>query len=147
MIETIHVLNGPNLNMLGVREPEIYGRDTLEGIIEGLRIAFPSIHFVSYQTNVEGEMINYLHKHREEFEGVILNPGAWCHYSVALLDALKVLTCPVVEVHLSNIYKREEFRRHSLTASACQGVISGFGKRSYFLAAHYLLYAYMDGKR
>ncbi len=140
MIKTIHIVNGPNLNFLGNREPEIYGYDTLDSILIELNHVFPQINFFHFQSNHEGEIIDYLQKNYGVIEALIINPGALTHYGIALLDTLKYMKCPIVEVHLSNIYQREEFRKHSVTASAAKGIISGFGKYSYFLAVNYLLY-------
>ncbi len=135
------ILNGPNLNLLGQREPELYGQTTLEelealceawGAELGLGVAFR-------QTNYEGQLIDWVQQaHKEGFLGLILNPGALTHYSYALLDALRAQPLPAVEVHLTNLHAREEFRRHSVTASACRGIISGFGPLSYKLALVYL---------
>lgn len=132
----ILVINGPNLNLLSVREPGIYGTQTLDEInlnIEsygkglGLRCAF-------FQSNCEGEIIDALHSVRTEYDGCVLNAGAYTHYSYAIYDAIKAINKPVIEVHLSNINSREEFRKTSVIAPACVGSISGFGKNSYFLA-------------
>lgn len=139
MLQTIHIINGPNLNFLGIREPEIYGSETFESILKELRLQFPAIEFHYFQSNHEGELIDYLQKNYADFQAIVINPGALSHYSIALLDALKYMKCPVIEVHLSNIYQREEFRKHNITAQASKGVITGFGKYSYFLAIQYLL--------
>lgn len=132
----ILILNGPNLNLLGTREPEIYGTETLadvqalcerEGKALGLSVDFR-------QTNHEGELVEWIHEARKGFAGVIINAGAYSHTSVAILDALLALQIPVVEVHLSNIYKRDEFRHHSFVSSAAKGVICGLGSKGYALA-------------
>ncbi len=139
MIMQILVINGPNLNLLGKREPEIYGTDTLKDLQTRLRKKFPKIGFEFYQSNIEGEIINALHRAFEgKFNGVVLNPGAFTHYSYALRDAVAALKVPVVEVHLSNIYAREEFRRISVIAPACKGVITGFGMKGYEIAVRVL---------
>jgi 3-dehydroquinate dehydratase-2 len=140
MIQTVHIINGPNLNFLGKRETDIYGNQTMESILEELKKHFFSLNIVYYQSNHEGEIIDYIQKNFDIFEGIVINPGAFSHYSIAILDALKPLKCPVIEVHLSNIHQRETFRNHSITAQASKGVITGLGKYSYFLAIQYLIY-------
>lgn len=138
-MKPIHIVNGPNLNFLGIREPHIYGNETFEEIFQALQAQFPQISFHYFQSNHEGEIIDYLQKYYNQMQGLIINPGALSHYSIALLDALKCVQCPIIEVHLSNIYQREEFRKNSITAQGAQGVITGLGKYSYFLAAQYFL--------
>lgn len=133
----ILVINGPNLNFLGIREPGVYGEDSLEKINKELSL-FAEKQGAKcdfFQSNVEGEIINELQRaHNEKYDGVILNAGGYTHTSVAIRDAVKSVSVPVVEVHLSNIYAREEFRQISLIAPVCKGQISGFGKEGYFLA-------------
>lgn len=133
----ILVINGPNLNFLGIREPGVYGEDSLEKINKELSL-FAEKQGAKcdfFQSNVEGEIINELQRaHNEKYDGVILNAGGYTHTSVAIRDAVKSVSVPVVEVHLSNIYAREKFRQISLIAPVCKGQISGFGKEGYFLA-------------
>ncbi|MBI4946836.1 MAG: type II 3-dehydroquinate dehydratase [Bacteroidetes bacterium] len=128
------ILNGPNLNLLGVREPSVYGSQTFEEYMETLGKKYPSIQIDYFQSNVEGEIINKLHQVGFAYDGIILNAGGYTHTSVAIADAVAAIQTPVVEVHISNIYAREEFRHHSLIAGKCKGSISGFGLDSYRLA-------------
>lgn len=133
----IAIINGPNLNLTGKRETKIYGNKTFEEFLNELRQEF-SHDFISYfQSNVEGEIINFLHDTNQHVDAVILNAGAYTHTSVAIGDAVKAIDIPVVEVHLSNIYSREEFRHVSFVTPNCEGIISGFGLDSYFLAMNY----------
>lgn len=137
----ILVINGPNMNLLGRREKEVYGDITLEQINEELRHQFPKIAFHFFQSNTEGEIIDELHTAIDsDYLGVIINPGAYSHTSYAIRDAIATLNLPVIEVHISNIHKREEFRRHSVTAAACAGQIVGFGALGYTLAVDALLW-------
>ncbi|WP_288462087.1 type II 3-dehydroquinate dehydratase [uncultured Chryseobacterium sp.] len=128
----ILIVNGPNLNLLGTREPEIYGTVSMEDYLDRLRTDFPSHQLEYYQSNIEGEIINQLQK--DEFDALIINPGAFTHYSYAIADCLKNIRKPKVEVHISNIYKREEFRQKSVTAANTDAVLSGFGMEGYRLA-------------
>ncbi|PTT74858.1 MULTISPECIES: type II 3-dehydroquinate dehydratase [Chryseobacterium] len=128
----ILIVNGPNLNLLGTREPEIYGTVSMEDYLNRLRTDFPSHQLEYYQSNIEGEIINQLQK--DEFDALIINPGAFTHYSYAIADCLKNIRKPKVEVHISNIYKREEFRQKSVTAANTDAVLSGFGMEGYRLA-------------
>ncbi|MGL5151726.1 MAG: type II 3-dehydroquinate dehydratase [Clostridium sp.] len=138
----IMVINGPNLNMLGVREKNIYGNKNFTDIInyineEGIKLG---VELDFYQSNIEGELINCIHKcYFEKYDGIIINPGAYTHYSYAIHDAIKSVSIDTVEVHLSNIHSREEFRKISVTAPACIGQISGFGYKGYILAIQALL--------
>ncbi|MBR5577135.1 MAG: type II 3-dehydroquinate dehydratase [Bacteroidaceae bacterium] len=136
----IQIINGPNLNLLGVREPEIYGAKGFEEYLHVLRDKYPDISIEYFQSNVEGELINKIHEVGFDADGIVLNAGAYTHYSLALMDAIKSVTSPVVEVHISNVHKREEFRRHSVISPVCTGVICGFGLDSYRLAIESLLH-------
>ena len=136
----ILVINGPNLNLLGRREKEVYGDVTLDEINETLKKHFPKIDFHFFQSNTEGEIIDELHTAIDsDYVGVVINPGAYSHTSIAIRDAIAALDRPVVEVHLSNLHKREDFRRHSVTAAVCAGQIVGFGALGYTLAVDALL--------
>lgn len=126
------IINGPNLNLLGTREPEIYGSVTMEHCLNALRQEFSQHEILYYQSNVEGEIINRLQEN--DFESLVINPGAFTHYSYAIADCLKNITQPKIEVHISNIYKREEFRQKSVTAANADGILSGFGLKGYRLA-------------
>lgn len=126
------IINGPNLNLLGTREPEIYGTKSMEDCLAELRQEFSNDEILFYQSNIEGEIINRLQE--DDFEAVVINPGAYTHYSYAIADCLKNIQKPKIEVHISNIYKREEFRQKSVTASCCDAVLSGFGLEGYLLA-------------
>lgn len=128
----ILIINGPNLNLLGTRETEIYGSISMEDYLEKLRFEFGSYELKYYQSNIEGELINRLQE--DNFDAVIINPGAFTHYSYAIADCLKNIQKPKVEVHISNIYKREEFRQKSVTAACTDAVLSGFGMDGYRLA-------------
>ncbi|MDR3061025.1 MAG: type II 3-dehydroquinate dehydratase [Dysgonamonadaceae bacterium] len=130
----IQIINGPNLNLLGTREPEIYGISSFEEYLKKLSNCYPKITFSYFQSNIEGEIINKIHEVGFVFDGIILNAGAYTHTSVAIHDAIKAITAPVIEVHISNIHAREPFRHQSLLAAACRGVIAGFGMDSYGLA-------------
>ncbi len=134
------ILNGPNLNLLGTREPETYGAATLADLEAALRAAFPAVRFSFYQSNHEGALIEALHRaHAECLEGVVFNPGGYTHTSVALRDAVAAIDVPVVEVHLSNVYAREAFRHRSLLAPVCAGQVSGLGMHGYHLAVRYFV--------
>jgi 3-dehydroquinate dehydratase-2 len=128
----ILIINGPNLNLLGTREPEIYGNISMEDYLEKLKPEFPSYQLNYYQSNIEGEIINRLQK--DDFDAMVINPGAFTHYSYAIADCLKNIQKKKIEVHISNIYKREEFRQKSVTAANSDAVLSGFGMDGYRLA-------------
>ena len=135
----IQIINGPNLNLLGVREPGIYGDSSFESYLPQLRDKFPDVEIEYFQSNCEGALIDKLQEVGFTYDGVVLNAGAYTHTSIALYDCIRSLQCPVVEVHISNVHKREEFRRKSMIASACIGIIAGFGLHSYSLAIAGLL--------
>lgn len=135
----IQIINGPNLNLLGVREPGIYGNNSFESYLPALRALFPDVQIDYYQSNIEGEMINKMQEVGFDYDGIVLNAGAYTHTSIALLDCIRSLRCPVVEVHISNVHQREEFRHHSMISSGCKGVICGFGLQGYELAIRGLL--------
>lgn len=141
-MKEILILNGPNLNLLGFREPEIYGTTTLDDLEKGIREHWPEVEFIFSQSNNEGELIDRLHHYGlGDFavDGIVFNPGAYTHTSLALADAIRAIKAPVVEVHLSNTAAREQIRRTSLTAPACIGSVAGFGTLSYYLAIEALL--------
>jgi 3-dehydroquinate dehydratase-2 len=135
----IQIINGPNLNLLGIREKSIYGSTDFESYLTELRKRYANIDIDYYQSNVEGEIINKLHEVGFSYDGVVLNAGAYTHTSVAIADAIAAINTPVIEVHISNVYKREEFRHSSMLAANCKGVIAGFGMDSYRLAVESLL--------
>jgi 3-dehydroquinate dehydratase-2 len=130
----ISIINGPNLNLLGTREPGIYGSETFEHFFQKLRKEYETIDFDYFQSNVEGELINEIQKSAQNMDGIILNAGGYTHTSVAIGDAIAAVQIPVVEVHISNVEAREEFRKLSHVSSKCVGTISGFGLKSYLLA-------------
>src|ERR1700761_3164802 len=123
----ILIINGPNLNLLGTREPTVYGNQTFEGYLSSLKTKFPGVELEYYQSNVEGELINALHKADKHVNGIILNAGAYTHTSVAIADAVAGISTPVVEVHISNIFAREDYRHASYLGKHCKGSVSGFG--------------------
>lgn len=135
----IQIINGPNINLLGKREPSIYGAVSFEDYLVTLRNMFPQVEITYFQSNVEGEMIDKLHEIGFDYDGIVLNAGAYTHTSIALQDALRAIPAPVVEVHISNVHKREEFRHKSMISCACLGVICGFGLNSYRLGIEALL--------
>ena len=135
----IQIINGPNLNLLGRREPGIYGSESFEAYLPQLQSRYPDVQIDYYQSNVEGELINKMQEVGFSYDGIVLNAGAYTHTSVALHDCIRSLKCPVIEVHISNVHQREEFRHKSLISSACKGVICGFGLDSYRLGIEALL--------
>ena len=130
----IQIINGPNLNLLGKREPDVYGNTSFESYLLSLRKKYPGVALEYFQSNIEGELIDKIHETGFTFDGIILNAGAYTHTSIALYDAIKAVTTPVVEVHISNVYSRESFRHKSIISAACKGIIAGFGMDSYRLA-------------
>lgn len=135
----IQIINGPNLNLLGKREPSVYGSQSFEDYLEELKKAYPQVLIEYFQSNVEGELINKIHEVGFEYDGIVLNAGAYTHTSVALHDAIRAVETPVIEVHISNVHAREEFRHKSMISRACMGVICGFGLQSYRLGIEALL--------
>lgn len=135
----IWIINGPNLNLLGVREPEIYGNRSFDAYIEELRVKYPNVEITYFQSNIEGVIIDKLHEIGFSADGIILNAGAYTHTSVAIADAISAITTPVIEVHISNTAKREEFRHRSYLTAVCRGVVMGFGLKSYELALNAFL--------
>lgn len=133
-MQKILIINGPNLNLLGKREPDIYGNQDFESFLNQLKTEFNDIELSYFQSNVEGEIINKLHEVGFSYNGIILNAGAYTHTSIAIADAVRGIAAPVVEVHISNVFTREEYRRHSYLSEVCKGVIVGFGLDSYRLA-------------
>ncbi|MDR1103007.1 MAG: type II 3-dehydroquinate dehydratase [Tannerella sp.] len=138
-MKKIQIINGPNLNLLGTREPSVYGNTTFEAWLETLKAAYPQCGIACYQSNREGDLIDKIHETGFSFDGIILNAGAYTHTSIALHDAIRAVTAPVVEVHISNVHAREPFRHHSFLSAACRGVIAGFGMDSYRLALEALI--------
>ncbi len=130
----ILILNGPNLNWVGRRQPEIYGSQSIEDFVESLRASFPQLEISVFQSNHEGGLIDAIQQAADNVDGIVMNGGALTHTSIALADALAAISIPVIEVHISNIHAREEFRQHSLTAKYCRGIISGLGLDGYRLA-------------
>ena len=136
----ILIINGPNLNMLGQREPEIYGSETFEKVLQKLRSDFPKVELLYFQSNHEGAIIDRIHESlSEDLSGLIVNLGAFTHYSYAIFDALKMVKVPKVEVHISHIFSREQFRHTSVVSPACDGLISGMGKKGYGLAVLWIV--------
>lgn len=135
----IQIINGPNINLLGKREPSIYGSVTFEAYLAGLRQRYADIEIDYFQSNIEGELIDCIQQAGFEADGITLNAGAYTHTSIALQDAIRAVPAPVIEVHISNVHSRESYRHVSMIASACKGVICGFGLNSYRLALEALL--------
>lgn len=136
----IMIINGPNLNLLGRREPEIYGSNSFEAYLDELRKKMPDVNIDYYQSSIEGELINKMQEVGFTYDGIVLNAGAYTHTSIALQDCIRSLKAPVVEVHISNVHKREEFRHKSMISCACLGVICGFGLDSYRLAIEGIIF-------
>lgn len=130
----IQIINGPNLNLLGKREPGIYGSSSFDDYLKELKAKYPELDIDYYQSNIEGELIDKMHEVGFSVDGIVLNAGAYTHTSVALHDCIRAISTPVIEVHISNVHQREQFRHHSMISSACRGVICGFGLDSYRLA-------------
>ncbi len=133
----IAIVNGPNLNLLGKREPDVYGNSSFETFYEQLKAEYPQIQFSYFQSNIEGELIDAIQEYGFSYNGIILNPGGYTHTSVALGDAVAAITTPVIEVHISNVYAREEFRHISHVSAKCIGTISGLGLKGYQLALQF----------
>ena len=138
-MKRIEIINGPNLNLTGRREPEVYGSTTMEEYLDSLRKQYPDVEITYYQSNVEGELIDEIQRAGFEADGLIVNLGGYSHTSVALRDALLAVPAPKIEVHLSNIFAREEYRHHSLITSACRGMVCGLGLQGYELALRAIL--------
>ena len=136
----IQIINGPNLNLLGVREPDVYGHTGFDAYLANLRKEYSEAEIEYFQSNTEGALVDKIHEVGFSFDGIVLNAGAYTHTSVALLDAIKAVSTPVVEVHISNVHQREEFRHHSMISAGCKGVICGFGLDSYRLAVEAILH-------
>lgn len=138
-MKKIAIINGPNLNLLGKREPGVYGNQSFEEYFEALKVTFPLVQFHYYQSNVEGELINELQRVGFSYDGIIMNPGGYTHTSVAIGDAIAAITTPVVEVHISNVHAREEFRKLSHVSAKAAGSIIGLGLKGYELAVSFLI--------
>lgn len=138
-MKKIQIINGSNLNLLGRREPGVYGARSFDDCLAGLRRRYPGVQIDYFQSNIEGELINCIHEVGFDYDGIILNAGAYTHTSIALQDAIRAVPAPVVEVHISNVHAREAFRHVSMIAAACRGVVCGFGLDSYRLALEGLL--------
>ncbi len=130
----IDIINGPNLNLVGVREPQVYGSRSLDDYLDSLSSRYPHIELRRMQSNCEGDLIDRVHRVGFDTDGIIINAGGYSHTSIALADALRAVTAPAIEVHISNVHAREPYRHHSMIAGACRGVIAGFGLDSYRLA-------------
>lgn len=135
----ITIVNGPNLNLLGTREPSVYGSQTFEDYYKLLKQEYPQVLFQYYQSNIEGELINYLQQEGFSSDGIIINPGGYTHTSVAIGDAIAAINSPVIEVHISNVHAREEFRKLSHISAKCRGTISGLGLKGYELATQFFI--------
>jgi len=135
----IAIINGPNLNLIGIREPDVYGHESFEAYLETIKNTYPAVTFTYFQSNVEGELVNALQQSGFEMDGIVFNPGGYTHTSVAIGDAIAAISCPVIEVHISNIFAREDFRKISHVSAKAVGVISGLGLKGYELALGYFL--------
>jgi 3-dehydroquinate dehydratase-2 len=135
----IHIVNGPNLNLLGKREPAIYGNESFDDYLKQLEAKYPNVQLHYFQSNVEGEIINYLQEQGFSADAIIINPGGYSHTSVSIADALKAITTKAIEVHISNVYARETFRHQPITGANCVGVISGLGLKGYALAIDFFI--------
>jgi len=136
----IQIINGPNLNLLGKREPTVYGNQTFEAYFQKLKTLFPDMQLDYFQSNTEGALIDKIHEVGFSYDGIVLNGGAYTHTSIAIADAIRSITVPVIEVHISNVFKREDYRHHSFLSEACKGCIVGFGMDSYRLAVEAVLH-------
>jgi len=139
-MKRIQIINGPNLNLLGKREPTVYGNQTFENYFQELKLLFPDAQLDYFQSNTEGALIDKLHETGFTYDGIVLNAGAYTHTSIAIADAIRSITVPVIEVHISNVFKREDYRHHSYLSEACKGCIVGFGMDSYRLAVDSILH-------
>ena len=139
-MKRIQIINGPNLNLLGKREPTVYGNQTFEAYYEELKTLFPNAQLNYFQSNTEGALIDKIHDIGFSFDGIVINAGAYTHTSIAIADAIRSVTTPVIEVHISNVFKREDYRHHSYLSEACKGCIVGFGMDSYRLAIDAILH-------
>lgn len=138
-MKKILILNGPNINLIGKREPSIYGNESFDSYFNNLKKSYSEISFTVKQSNHEGEIIDFIHEYGFDYDGIILNAGGYTHTSIAIRDAISAVNSPVIEVHISNIYSREEFRHNSLISGVCKGTICGFGLKSYKLAIEALI--------
>jgi len=139
-MKRIQIINGPNLNLLGKREPTVYGNQTFEAYLVDLKAQFADVEINYFQSNTEGALIDKIHEVGFSYDGIILNAGAYTHTSIAIADAIRAITVPVLEVHISNVFKRETYRHHSFLSEACKGCIVGFGMDSYRLAVNAILH-------
>lgn len=138
-MKRIQIINGPNLNLLGKREPSVYGNQSFETYLEELKLLFPEVQLDYFQSNTEGALIDKIQEVGFSYDGIVLNGGAYTHTSIAIADAIRSISVPVIEVHISNVFKREDFRHHSFLSDACKGCIVGFGMDSYRLAIDAIL--------
>ncbi len=136
-MKKIIIINGPNLNLLGHREPSVYGSETFENFLAEMQKKYPNLEISYYQSNIEGELITKLHEIGFSYDGIVLNAAGYTHTSIAIADAIRAIKTPVIEVHISNTYSREEFRHHSFISPVAKGIIVGFGLKSYELALMY----------